>query len=106
MQRPYIYKDHDYYTPRNEVRGGGILESPCPSVCLSVCLSVRLSVDARLGKIVSSAYMLPLYTYPHETSHAISPWVKYGPYGLWGQKVKGQGHNARIARLGKMVSCA
>ena len=35
---------------------------------------------------------------PHE--------VKYGPYGLWGQKVKGQGHNARIARLGKMVSSA
>ena len=28
----------NYYTPRNEVRGG-ILESPCPSV--------RLSVDAR-----------------------------------------------------------
>ena len=39
-----------FYTPRNEVRGG-ILESPCPSVCLSV----RLSVDARLGKMVSSA---------------------------------------------------
>ena len=48
--------------------------------------------------------MLPLYTYPHETSHAVSPWVKYGPYGLRGQKVKGQGHIARIARLGKMVS--
>ena len=31
--------------------GGGILESPCPSVRLSV----RLSVDARLGKMVSSA---------------------------------------------------
>ena len=47
-----------YYTPRNEViippatkLGGGILESPCPSVRLSV----RLSVDARLGKMVSSA---------------------------------------------------
>ena len=37
--------------PRNEVRGGVILESPCPSVRLSV----RLSVDARLGKMVSSA---------------------------------------------------
>ena len=35
--------------------GGGILESPCPSVCLSVCPSVRPSVDARLGKMVSSA---------------------------------------------------
>ena len=31
--------------------GGGILESPCPSVRLSV----RLSVDARLGKMVSRA---------------------------------------------------
>ena len=39
--------------------------------------------------------MLPLYTYLHETSHAVSPWVKYGPYGLWGQKVKGQGHMQR-----------
>ena len=38
------------YTSRNEVRGG-ILESPRPSVCPSV----RLSVDARLGKMVSSA---------------------------------------------------
>ena len=28
------------------------------------------------------------------------PWVKYGPYGLWGQKVKGQGHNARITEKG------
>ena len=44
--------------------------------------------------------MLPLYTYLHETSHAVSPWVKYGPYGLWGQKVKGQGHNARITENG------
>ena len=26
------------YTPRNEVRGGGILDSPCLSVRLSVCL--------------------------------------------------------------------
>ena len=36
------YKRHnlasDFYTPRNEVRGGGgILESPCPSVHPSVC---------------------------------------------------------------------
>ena len=29
----------DFYTPRNEVRGG-ILDSPCLSVCPSVCLSV------------------------------------------------------------------
>ena len=46
-----LYLCYVYYTPRNEVRGGGILESPCPSVRLSV----RLSVDARLGKMVSSA---------------------------------------------------
>ena len=44
--------------------------------------------------------MLPLYTYLHETSHAVSPWVEYGPYGLKGQKVKGQGHNARITENG------
>ena len=30
----------------------------------------------------------------------VSPWVEYGPYGLWGQKVKGQGHNARITEKG------
>ena len=35
-----------------------------------------------------------------ETSHAVSPWVEYGPYGLWGQKFKGQGHNARITENG------
>ena len=40
--------------------------------------------------------LLPFYTYLYETSHAVSPWVEYGPYGLWGQKVKGQGHNVRI----------
>ena len=34
------------YTPRNEVRGGGYT---------GITLSVRLSVDARLGKMVSSA---------------------------------------------------
>ena len=28
------------------------------------------------------------------------PWVEYGPYGLWGQKVKSQGHNARITENG------
>ena len=50
----YIYVCRICYTPRNEVRGG-ILESPCPSVCPSVRPSVRLSVDARLGKMVSSA---------------------------------------------------
>ena len=31
--------------------GGGILDSPCPSVCLSVCLSVDACV--RLGKMIS-----------------------------------------------------
>ena len=58
--------------------------------------------DCAVGKIFSSAYLLPLYTYLHETSHAVSPWVEYGPYGLWGQKVKlkGQGHNARITEKG------
>ena len=36
---------------------------------------------------------------PHESS--------MGPMDFgWGQKVKGQGHNTRIARLGKMVSNA
>ena len=46
--------------------------------------------------------MLPLYTYLHETSHAVSPWVECGPYGHWGQKVKGQVHkvNARITENG------
>ena len=44
--------------------------------------------------------MLPFYTYLYETSHAVSPWVEYGSYGLWGQKVKGQGHNARITEKG------
>ena len=42
----------------------------------------------------------PLYTYLDETSHAVSPWVEYEPYGLWGQKFKGQGHNARITEKG------
>ena len=48
-----------FIPPATKLGGGGILESPCPSVrlsvCLSVCLSVRLSVDARLGKMDSSA---------------------------------------------------
>ena len=44
------------YTPRNEVRGGVYWNHPVrPSVRLSVRLSVRPSVDARLGKMVSSA---------------------------------------------------
>ena len=53
-----------------------------------------------LLKMVSCAKLLPLYTYPHETSHAVSPWVECGLYGLKGQKVKGQGHNARITENG------
>ena len=33
--------------------------------------------------------------------HMQSPYEsEYGPYGLWGQKVKGQGHNARITEKG------
>ena len=40
-----------YYTPRNEVRGVYWNHPVRPSVSLSV----RLSVDARLGKMVSSA---------------------------------------------------
>ena len=35
-------------------------------------------------------------TYHHETSHTDSPWVEDVPYLFWGQKVKGQGHNALI----------
>ena len=42
----------------------------------------------------------PFKTSLYETSHAVSPWVEYGPYGLKGQKVKGQGHNARITENG------
>ena len=51
-------------------------------------------------KLVSCPKLLPLYTYLYETLHAVSSWVEYGPYGLWGQKVKGQGHNARITEKG------
>ena len=48
----------------------------------------------KLLKMVSGAELLVLYTYQHETSHADSPWGKDVPYTFWGQKVKGQGHNA------------
>ena len=60
---------------------------------------VKVTMQGLLKK-VSGAKLLPLYTYVDETSHAVSPWVEYGPYGLWGQKVKGQGHNARITEKG------
>ena len=53
----------NFYTPRNEVRGG-ILESPCPSVCLSVCPSVcrraRLGKIVRLGIGCRGGYFVPL----------------------------------------------
>ena len=48
----------------------------------------------KLLKMVSGTLLLSLYTYHHETSHADSPWGKDVPYRFWGQKVKGQGHNA------------
>ena len=64
VKRPVLH----FLYPRSEVGGGDILESPCPSVRQSV----RLFVDARLGKTVSSALLLPLYSY-HETAHAVSP---------------------------------
>ena len=36
-----------FYTPRNKVRGVGILDSPCLSVCLSVCpLTFRVRPEA------------------------------------------------------------
>ena len=60
---------------------------------------VKVTMQGLLKK-VSGALLLPLYTYLDETSHAVSPLVEYGPYGLWGQKVKGQGHNARITEKG------
>ena len=60
---------------------------------------VKVTMQGLL-KMFSYAQLLPFYTYLHETSHAVSPWVEYGPYGLWGQKVKGQGHNARITEKG------
>ena len=43
---------HDFYTPRNEVEGGGILVSLCPLVCSSVCPSVEQ---------IGSALYLPQY---------------------------------------------
>ena len=60
---------------------------------------VKVTIQGLLKKD-SGAQLLPLYTYLDETSHAVSSWVEYGPYGLWGQKVKGQGHNARIPENG------
>ena len=48
----------------------------------------------KLLKMVSGAELLSLYTYQHEASHADSPWGKDVPFTFWGQKVKGQGHNA------------
>ena len=60
---------------------------------------VKVTMQGLLKK-VSCTLLLPLYTYLDETSHAVSPWVVYKPYGLWGQKVKGQGHNARITEKG------
>ena len=53
IQFEWLYKNvrnntSNYYTPRNEVRGGVYWNHP-------VRLSVRLSVDTRLGKMVSSA---------------------------------------------------
>ena len=44
--------------------------------------------------MVSGAKLLSFYTYHHETLHADFPWGKDMPYRFWGQKVKGQGHNA------------
>ena len=60
---------------------------------------VKVTLQGLL-KMVSGTLLLPLYTYLYETSHAVSPWVEYGTYGLWGQKVKGQGHIARITEKG------
>ena len=60
---------------------------------------VKVTMQGLLKKD-SRAELLPLYTYLDEASHAVSPWVEYRPYGLLGQKVKGQGHNARITEKG------
>ena len=46
------------------------------------------------------AQLLPLYTYPHDTSHIYSPRVMDGSYRLLGQQVKGQGHNVKITENG------
>ena len=53
------------YTPRNEVRGGGILESPCPSVRLET--RARLGKIARLGIGCRGGYFVPLGQ-PHSSS--------------------------------------
>ena len=46
----HITQNRDIFIPPpNEVGGGGILDSPCPSVCPSVRLSVRPSVCRRHG---------------------------------------------------------
>ena len=43
---------------------------------------VKVTMQGLL-KMVSCAYkLLPLYTYVYETSHAVSPWVKYVPYEI------------------------
>ena len=50
----------NFYTPRNEVRGGGytgITLSVCLSVCSSVCRHARLGRIARLGKMVSDTLL-------------------------------------------------
>ena len=44
-----IFHDRLFIPPPNEVGGGGILDSPCPSVRPSVCPSVRPSVCRRHG---------------------------------------------------------
>ena len=40
--------------------GGGILESPCPSICPSVCRRARLGKIARLGIGFRGGYFVPL----------------------------------------------
>ena len=49
----------NYYTPPTKL-GGGILESPCPSVCPSVCRRARLGKIARLGIGCRGGYFVPL----------------------------------------------
>ena len=73
--------------------------SMCPIKFRVKRSKVKVTMQGLL-KMVSWALLLPLYTYLDETSHAVSPWVEYRPYGLWGQKVKGQGHNARVTEKG------
>ena len=53
-----------FYTPRNEVMGGGILDSPCSSVRQSVCLSVRPWVGVRMiTLILFSGFKFFFYIY-------------------------------------------